>query len=124
MINKRPATIGFLLQLLWWGVSHGEMLPNEPVEIGTASQFLFDRYIIDNHWAVKYKNETVQRVFHQPKKHKENPLIADEGGYICVLKDEDGGLFRMWYQTSIASPIKGRAGRYAIAYAESQDGIS
>jgi hypothetical protein len=53
MINNRPATIGLLLQLLWWAVSHAEVLPPEPVEIGTAPQFLFDRYIIDNHWAVK-----------------------------------------------------------------------
>jgi len=124
MTRNRLATIGLLLQLLWCGVSHAEVLPAEPVEIGTAPQFLFDRYIIDNHWAIKYKNQSVQRVFHQPEKYEENPLIIGDGGYICILRDEDSGLFRMWYQTSIASPIKGRAGKYAIAYAESQDGIS
>lgn len=100
------------------------MLPTEPVEIGTTPQFLFDRYIVDNHWGVKYARQTVRRVFHQPKKYEKNPLISEDGGYACVLKDDRSGRFRMWYQTWIASPVRGQAGRYAIAYAESEDGLS
>ena len=32
-------------------------LTRKAVEIGAAPQFVFDRYIIDNHWAIKYKND-------------------------------------------------------------------
>jgi len=122
MTNMRAATIGLLCVL--GSVVQAETVPSEPVQIGTAPQFLFDRYIVDNHWALKYKHQAVERVFYQPVKYERNPLIAGDGGYVCVLKDEEGGLFRMWYQTWIASPVKGQAGRYAIAYAESEDGIS
>ena len=27
-------------------------LPNEPVQIGTTPHFLFDGYIVENHWAL------------------------------------------------------------------------
>jgi hypothetical protein len=124
MTDLRPAIISVVLLSLLGRTSAAETLPKEPVEIGTAPQFLFDRYVIDNHWAVKYKTETVRRVFHQPVKYEHNPLIAGEGGYICILKDGDDGLFRMWYQTWVPSPVEGKSGRYAIAYAESEDGIS
>ncbi len=124
MTKKRLVIIGLLLHSLPVSLANAEALPVEPVEIGIAPQFLFDRYVVDNHWAIKYKKETVRRVFHAPKKHEKNPLIAGEGGYICVLKDEDGGLFRMWYQTWTPSPVEGKSGKYAIAYAESDDGIS
>lgn len=123
MKYNRLIVIG-ILPLFLGSVCQAQLLPSEPVEIGTTPQFLFDRYIIDNHWAIKYKNEAVQRVFHQPEKHEQNPLIAGDGGYVCVLKDEEQDVFRMWYQTWTPSPIKGRSGRYAIAYAESADGIS
>jgi hypothetical protein len=113
-----------LLLLLSRGVLFAQSLPPEPVEIGTTPQYLFDRYVVDNHWAVKYGSQTVRRVFHAPEKCGQNPLISGEGGYTCVLKDEESGLFRMWYQTWTASPADGKTGRYAIAYAESKDGLS
>lgn len=100
-----------------------DALPTEPVEIGTTPQFVFDNFIVDNHWAIKYKRESVKRVFHQPKKFEGNPVIPGEGGYTTVIRDEKSGLFRMWYQTWVASPLKGKSGRYAIAYAESRDGV-
>ncbi len=102
---------------------HGQSLPKEPVEIGTTPQFVFDNYIIDNHWAIKYKREAVQRAFHQPQKHKANPVIAGEGGYVTVLRDKKKAMFRLWYQTWTPSEVKGKSGRYAIAYAESKDGL-
>jgi SAM-dependent methyltransferase len=104
--------------------SRADALRAEPVEIGTTPQFVFDNFIVDNHWAIKYKRESVKRVFHQPKKFESNPVIRGEGGYTTVIRDEESGLFRMWYQTWVASPIKGKSGRYAIAYAESKDGVS
>jgi ubiquinone/menaquinone biosynthesis C-methylase UbiE len=104
--------------------SRADALPVEPVEIGTTPQFVFDNFIVDNHWAIKYKRESVKRVFHQPIKFESNPVIRGEGGYTTVIRDKQTGLFRMWYQTWIASPIEGKSGRYAIAYAESTDGVS
>ncbi len=89
-----------ILSPLCGQTSAAEPLPKEPVEIGTAPQFLFDQYIIDNHWAIKYKKETVRRVFHQPEKYEHNPVIAGEGGYICVLKDE-----RRWPISHVVSDV-------------------
>jgi hypothetical protein len=99
------------------------VLPAEPVEIGTEPQFVFDNYVIDNRWALKYKRESVGRAFHPPEKHPENPLIRGDGGSLSVVKDESGR-FRLWYQTWEPSTEKGKAGKYAIAYAESADGIA
>ncbi|WP_417388421.1 hypothetical protein [Gimesia sp.] len=101
-------------------------LPAEPVEIGLTPQFVFDTYIVDNHYALKYKRETVERVFHPPTKHPSNPLIAGEGGYVSVRRDPEDGKFRMWYQTHtprLDSQGNQKGSDYAIAYAESSDGI-
>jgi hypothetical protein len=100
-----------------------QSLPNEPVAIGTKPQFVFDNYIVDNYWAIKYKRESMQRVFHQPKKYEHNPVISGDGGYVTVLRDEETKKFRLWYQTWVASAVQGKGGQYAIAYAESMDGI-
>lgn len=99
-------------------------LPTEPIHIGHEPQLVFDNYVVDNHWAIKYKREAVRRRFHQPVKFEQNPVIAGDGGYPVVLKDPDTGLFRLWYQTWVASPVKGKSGRYAIAYGESKDGTT
>lgn len=99
-------------------------LPQEPVAIGSEPQFVFDNYIVDNHWPIKYKRESMRRVFHQPTKFEENPVIGVDGGYPVVLRDAETGLFRLWYQTWVASPVKGKSGRYAIAYGESRDGLT
>ncbi len=101
-----------------------DSLPNEPVQIGTTPQFVFDNYIVDNYWAIKYKSQAMERVFHQPKKYAGNPVIAGEGGYAVVERDEATDQFRMWYQTWTPSEVAGKSGRYAIAYAESDDGVS
>jgi len=67
----------------------------------------------------------VLRAFHPPAKHDGNPVIEGEGGYVCVVRD--GDLFRMWYQTyewkDEPDKRKGKVPVYAIAYAESRDGI-
>ncbi|MCH9654009.1 MAG: hypothetical protein K0U86_11220 [Planctomycetes bacterium] len=102
-------------------------LPTEPVEIGTTPQFVFDGYIVDNHYALKYKQQAMERVFHAPKKHAKNPLIAEEGGYVTVRRDAETGRFLMWYQTHtprLNAEGKHIGSEYAIAYAESEDGLS
>lgn len=97
-------------------------LPDEPLAIGHSVQFVFDGQVIDNHWAEKRKTEHVRRVFHAPVKHDKNPVIGGQGGYVCVAKDAESGLLRMWYQVSVWEEAKRRAS-YAIAYAESKDGL-
>ena len=99
-------------------------LPEEPVEIGVEPQFLIDDYIVDNRWAIRFKNEAVVRICHQPVKDERNPLIAGKGGYVYVIHDREAGLFRMWYQDFwLQSPKPNLKYTYAIAYAESKDGL-
>ena len=106
--------------------AEAELLPQEPVEIGTTPQFLFDNYIIDNHWALNQPEETVRRILHPGQKYEGNPVIAEDGGYVCVLRDEETGVFRMWYQTYMGPPKPGREDwhEYVTSYAESLDGLS
>jgi hypothetical protein len=99
-------------------------LPTEPVAIGTTPQFFVDDYIVDNRFAIKYKNYALVRKFHQPVKHAANPLIDADGGYVNVAYDEAAKLFRMWYQVHYwDDPVARGRTNYAIAYAESKDGI-
>lgn len=114
-------------------------LPKEPIAIGHEPQFVFDNYIVDNHWAIKYKRQAVTRVFHQATKHAANPVMAhDTPSYCSVMYDEHARLFRMYYQANIRattllpdgtretlpSSAKVRKFRTYIAYAESKDGVS
>ncbi len=115
-------------------------IPEEPVAIGLEPQFVFDSYVVDNHWAIKYKREAVKRVFHQPVKHPGNPVMSgDKPSFTWVIRDEEAGLFRMYYQANFVvagegSPDetletlpepgpKGRKFLTRIAYAESEDGV-
>lgn len=101
--------------------------PAEPLNIGSMPQFFLDDFVVDNRWALKQKREAVLRVFHAPVKHPANPLIADDGGFVCVAKDEQAGRLRMWYQTHAwtgnDADDESRT-LYAIAYAESNDGLT
>lgn len=101
--------------------------PAEPIEIGFEPQFVFDNYVVDNHWAIKYKREAVQRVFHRAQKHTDKPVMAsDLPSYLWVVR-QPGGKFQMWYQANIRldkeASERGRKFSTYIAYAESDDGI-
>lgn len=110
------------------GTALGSVLPKEPVEIGNTPQFLFDMYIVDNHWPVRPQDPPARLVFHAPEKHPANPVLrAPARSYAHVIRDEDG-LFRMYCQVvndqwrehrdrGIAVP------KTAIGYAESEDGV-
>ncbi len=64
-------------------------LPNEPLQIDSQPQFVFDNHVIDNHWAIKYKREAVKRIFHTGKKHAANPIIrGDQPSFLWVVRDE------------------------------------
>jgi hypothetical protein len=103
-----------------------DIIPSGPVNIGTEPHFLFDNYIVDNHWTLNQPDETVRRVFHPGRKYESNPVIAKDGGYVSVLRDKKTGKFRMWYQTYMGLPKPGREDwhEYVTSYAESQDGLS
>jgi hypothetical protein len=99
--------------------------PREPVEIGHTPQFFIDDYIVDNRWSLKPKTEEVVRVFHAPKKHERNPLFGGDCGYPSVVREADTGTFKLWYQThSRQSVADEKTAKYAIAYAESKDGLT
>ncbi|MCS6852640.1 MAG: hypothetical protein NZ700_15905 [Gemmataceae bacterium] len=111
-----------LTMLLGAGAVGQTSIPPEPVEIGTTPQLVLDSYIVDNTWAVRYKTQHVNRVFHPPRKHPGNPLLRGPVNYVCAARDEPSGKFHLWYQTSVRGQDEERA-QYAIAYASSTDGI-
>ena len=127
-MKRQPVWLSFCTLILTFGATTAVLadaaLPVEPVAIGTAPQFLFDGYIVDNHWTLNQPKETVSRVFHPGKKHERNPLISEKGGYISVIRDEKTGLFRMWYQTYLGLGADGKWHEYVTSYAESTDGLS
>ena len=99
-------------------------LPDEPVEIGSEPQFFVDDYIVDNRWALRIGKEAMVRALHPPIKDERNPLIKGRGGYVNVVWDDEAKLYRMIYQDFwIQSPKPDFKFTYAIAYAESKDGI-
>ena len=95
----------------------------EPIEIGHTPQFFLDDHLVDNRWSLKPKREEVLRVFHAPRKHEGNPVVAEDGGYVTVARDPGSNAFKMWYQTHARSKDGEEGNEYAIAYAESGDGL-
>jgi hypothetical protein len=123
---KLSAAIGWLC-LAGPVLAHAaSSLPVEPVEIRTTPQFFADDYLVDNRWAVRQRSEAVLRVFHAPKKSPKNPLFRGDAGFVCVSRDPQEGLFRMWYQTHarVGKPEEETKTLYAIAYAEAKDGLN
>lgn len=91
--------------------------------MGDAPQLFVDDHLVDNRWGVEYLTETVTRVFHAPIKHDANPLVSGTGGMLNVVWDDEAQLFRMWYQEYWDQSMEPRLYTYAIAYAESADGL-
>ena len=104
-----------------------------PIEIGSTRQLFLDDHIVDT-------MDGVARQFHRPTRWEGNPVIhADQpwergggGVYLfggTVMYDEEDGLFKMWYRTSL--PMEASASRalrepegvYKACYAVSDDGI-
>lgn len=98
-------------------------LSAEPLDIGHTPQFFLDDHLVDNRWSLKPKREEVLRAFHAPVKYEGNPVIAGDGGYVTVVRDPKSGAFKMWYQTHMRSGSGEEGNEYAIAYAESPDGL-
>ena len=94
----------------------------QEIRIDGQPQFFIDDYLVDNRWGVEYLTEAVTRVFHAPVKYPANPLIAERGGYVNVLRAD--GRFRMWYQDYWDQSWTPRKYTYGVAYAESEDGLN
>ena len=126
--KRRSMAIVAITLLFGWKVADSVQaeLPSEPIRIGHEPQFVFDSYIIDNHWAIHYKREAIQRIFHPARKLDTNPIFTlDNPSYVAVTRESDGP-FRMYYQANIridkGPQAKGRAYRTLICYAESDNG--
>ena len=117
----RTENSNFKKQISIVGESDGEN--PHTMDIGHDVQLFVDDYLVDNRWGYKVHEENVIRAFHQPRKDDLNPLISKNTGYVNVVRDEQTGLFRMWYQTFWDQSYDPRMYTYAIAYAESTDGI-
>ncbi|MCB1234241.1 MAG: hypothetical protein KDM91_04140 [Verrucomicrobiae bacterium] len=87
-------------------------------------QFFIDDWLVDNRFAIKYKNNAVVHVAHPPTKHASNPVYAGDSGYVSVARHPETGKFQLWTQVhDWVDKKQGGSTRYAIAYAESDDGL-
>lgn len=101
-------------------------IPEEPLKIGLDPQYFVDDYLVDNRWGNKQSRDMVLPVYHQAQKFEGNPVIDNEGGYLSVVRDAETGHFKMWYQVWYADLTEEgefEGSNYAIAYAESDDGL-
>ena len=100
-------------------------VPNEPVDISRGvPQFFIDDWLVDNRYAIRYKHNAVVHSVHPPKKHAANPVYRGDCGYVNVARHPETGKFQLWTQVHYwAEKPSGRSSRYAIAYAESNDGL-
>lgn len=94
-------------------------LADEPIEIGSYCQLFFDDRVTE-------ESRGLKRTMHPAEKYEGNPVMVKEnpwegiGPYLygTVLRDEDEGLFKMWYHTYV-----GGRPDYFTLYATSRDGI-
>ena len=106
-------------------------MSNWPVKIDTARQLFVDDYLIA-------EMTDLEREVHQVTKHPANPLLTgdvpweqtEDGArrglvFQIVRRDEETGLFRMWYAAYVVYSLPGVPRvRFPACYAESTDGIT
>jgi len=98
-------------------------IPAEPMEILAGEpQFFVDDWLVDCRVAVKYKNNAVVHRMHPPERHIKNPVYTGGSGYVSVARHPETGKFQLW--TQVHERRENRGSNYAIAYAESEDGLS
>jgi len=100
-------------------------VPDEPVSLERGvPQFFVDDWLVDNRYAVQYKKHAVVHVAHPPEKHHSNPVYRGDCGYVNVARHPESGRFQLWTQVHYrAEKPTGSSSRYAIAYAESDNGL-
>jgi hypothetical protein len=94
------------------------------IEIGHEPQTFVDDYLVDNFWGIDFARETVTWAFHQPRRNPINPVIKKDGGFVSVVYDKEAAIFRMVYEDFWILSREPFKYTYAIAYAESSDGIN
>lgn len=101
-------------------------VPDEPIEIERGvPQFFVDDWLVDNRFAIKYKQNAVVHVVHPPEKHDANPVYTGDCGYVNVARHPKTGKFQLWTQVHHkVEKQNGSSSHYAIAYAESGDGLN
>lgn len=101
-------------------------VPSEPLEIERGvPQFFIDDWLVDNRFAIKYKNNAVVHTVHSPQKHPANPVYRGDCGYVNVAQHPESGKFQLWTQIHhLVEEAGKRSSHYAIAYAESDDGLN
>ena len=98
-----PRPAAWALVALWIGSAFQAIaqVPHEPVEIARGvPQFFIDDWLVDNRYAVKYKNNAVVHSVHPPKKHNANPVYRGDSGYVNVARHPKSGKFQLWSQVS------------------------
>ncbi len=98
--------------------------PPRVIEIGHEPQMFADDYLVDNFWGIDYTRETVTRAFHTPRRSSANPVLEKDGGFVNVVYDKEAAVFRMVYEDFWITSLQPFKYTYAIAYAESTDGVN
>lgn len=109
------------------GIAAHAQLPEGPIIIERGvPQFFLDDWLVDDRFAIKYKNNAVVHVAHAPTKHEANPVYTGDCGYVSVARHPATGKFQLWTQVHERVEKEGGnfSSRYAIAYAESDDGLA
>lgn len=100
-------------------------VPAEPITlVRGVPQCFVDDWLVDSRFAIKYKTNAVVHVATPPAKHGANPVYEGDSGYVSVARHPESGKFQLW--TQVHDWIEKEGGgstRYAIAYAESDDGL-
>lgn len=97
----------------------------QPLRLGAGPHLLLDDALVEDRWAL-------ERVLHQPDKFPNNPVLTrdkpwegDTAYRAWVLRDDDWGCYRMWYQCFSSPNYFGAGGPpYYVCYAESDDGYA
>src|SRR5688572_16118853 len=127
----KTCALGIVLGSCTVALFAGELVPDEPIDIGTRPQLFVDDYLVDNRFPVKGRG-MVLRKFHAPVKHGDTAVVIDPDtvpSQHAFRFDREAKLFRIWYQAQFAieRPEDRKPGRWPayrhIRYAESKDGI-
>lgn len=121
------AFLFFLSAVIATGPAAHARVPEEPVRIKRGvPQFFIDDWLVDSRFAIKYKNNAVVHVAHPPSKHQANPVYEGDCGYVSVARHPESGKFQLWTQVhdKVEKPGGNFSSLYAIAYADSEDGLT
>jgi len=99
-------------------------IPVEPIAIESGvAQFFVDDWLVDDRVAIKKKSRAVVHRVHVPDKYAGNPVYEGDSGYVNVARHPQTGRYQLWTQVHESLPPPSNGTHYAIAYAESADGI-